>query len=70
MTSTARRSRADHLSQAFAAFPGAKWDSAAYCGACVRVKGPKGTVDVQITNKVSLALLRGQRQRLTTFAVP
>nr|QGR27068.1 expansin-like protein 1 [Glaciozyma antarctica] len=36
---------------AFAAFPGAKWDSAAYCGACVRVKGPKGTVDVQITNK-------------------
>lgn len=40
------------LSQRFVAWPGASWDGSAQCGACLRVKGPKGTVDVQVTNKI------------------
>jgi expansin len=35
----------------FAAWPGATYNNAEFCGACVRVTGPKGSVDVEVTNK-------------------
>ncbi|ORY88014.1 RlpA-like double-psi beta-barrel-protein domain-containing protein-containing protein [Leucosporidium creatinivorum] len=35
----------------FAAFSGAKWDNSANCGACVRVTGPNGVIDVQIIDE-------------------
>lgn len=40
-------------SQKFVAFPGAKWSNSANCGACMRVTGPNGSVDVQVTNEMS-----------------
>ncbi|KAL8291444.1 hypothetical protein RQP46_002422 [Phenoliferia psychrophenolica] len=37
--------------QRFAAFPGAAWDNSEWCGGCIRVTGPDGSVDVQVTNE-------------------
>ncbi|KAI5475079.1 hypothetical protein MNV49_001955 [Pseudohyphozyma bogoriensis] len=37
--------------QRFAAFSGAVWDNSEWCGGCVRVTGPVGSIDVQVTNE-------------------